>query len=91
MAITNTDAILHYNVGVFGECGYAVPKWRNDVGSLNPSILELVDLVGSNLLNIMHHQDADLRIPPSRNTLERIHRLYLRAGNILAWRAVSPG
>ncbi len=91
MPITNTDAVLHYNVGVFGEAGYAVPNWSNDVGSLNPQILDWVELVGRNLFYIMHHEDADLRIPPSINTCKRIHKLYLRAANILAGRAVPPG
>lgn len=91
MPITNSDAILHYNVGLFGEAGYAVPNWSNDVGSLNPTILDWTQLVGRNLFHIMHHEDVDLRIPPSRNTLERIHKLYLRAANILAGRAVPPG
>jgi hypothetical protein len=91
MPITNSDAILWYNVGVFGEAGYAVPNWSNDVGSLNPTILDWVQLVGRNLFHIMHHEDVDLRIPPSRNTLERIHKLYLRAASILAGRAVPSG
>lgn len=91
MPLTNTDAVLWYNVGVFGEAGYAVPNWSNDVGSLNPQILDWVDLVGRNLFHILHHEDADLRIPPSVNTCKRVHKLYLRAANILAGRAVPPG
>jgi hypothetical protein len=91
MPVTNTDAVLHYNVGEFGKAGYAVPNWSNDVGSLNPQILDWVYLVGRNLFHIMHHEDADLRIPPSVNTARRIHKLYIRAGNILAGRAVPPG
>ncbi len=91
MPITNTDAILHYNVGLFGDAGYAVPNWSNDVGSLNPTILDWTQLVGRNLFHLMHHEDVDLRIPPSRNTLERIHKLYLRAANVLAGRAVPSG
>ncbi len=91
MPLTNSDAILWYNVGIFGEAGYAVPNWSNDVGSLNPQILDWTDLVGRNLFHIMHHEDADLRIPPSINTLKRVHKLYLRAANILAGRAVPPG
>jgi hypothetical protein len=39
----------------------------------------------------MHHEDVDLRIPPSINTAKRIHKLYIRAANILAGRAVPPG
>lgn len=91
MPITNTDAVLWYKVGVFGDAGYAVPNWSNDVGSLNPQILDWVDLVGRNLFHVMHHEDVDLRIPPSINTCKRVHKLYLRAANILAGRAVAPG
>lgn len=91
MPITNTDAVLWYNVGVFGEAGYAVPNWSNDVGSLNPQVLDWVELVGRNLFHIMHHEDADLRIPPSINTCKRVHKLYLRAANVLAGRAVPSG
>ncbi|MEM8865626.1 MAG: hypothetical protein AAGF31_08810 [Planctomycetota bacterium] len=91
MPITNTDAVLWYNVGIFGEAGYAVPNWSNDLGSLNPQILDLVDLMGRNLFYMMHHEDVDLRIPPSINTCKRLHKLYLRASNILAGRAVPSG
>jgi len=91
MPLTNTDAILWYNVGIFGEAGYAVPNWSNDIGSLNPQILDWTDLVGRNLFHILHHEDVDLRIPPSINTLKRVHKLYLRAASILAGRAVAPG
>lgn len=91
MAVTNTDAVLWYNVGNFGKAGYAVPNWSNDFGTLNPNIASLVNLVGSNLFTIMQYQDADLSTPPSINTLTRIHRLYLRYMSILASRAVPPG
>ncbi|MEO1497495.1 MAG: hypothetical protein AAFV43_10125 [Planctomycetota bacterium] len=91
MPLTNTDAVLWYKVGVFGDAGYAVPNWSNDVGSLNPQILDWVDLVGRNLFHVMHHEDVDLRIPPSINTCKRVHKLYLRAASILAGRAVPPG
>lgn len=91
MAVTNSDAVLWYNVGEFGEAGYAVPNWSNDIGSLNPTIIELVQLAGQNLFNIMHHADADSRTPPSVNTLKRVHKLYLRLASILAGRAIPPG
>jgi hypothetical protein len=91
MPSLRTDAILHYNVGEFGDAGYAVPNWSNDVGSLNPQILDWTQLVGRNLFHIMHHEDADMRTPPSINTVKRIHKLYLRAGQILTGRAVPFG
>lgn len=91
MPVTNTDAVLWYRVGIFGELGYGVPNWSDDPGSLNPNILDLVELIGSNLFAIMHHEDVDLRQPPSINTIMRIHRLYQRSAQILAARAKPPG
>lgn len=89
--ITNTDAVLWYNVEKFGEAGYAVPNFSDDPGTLNPNIASLVSLVGQNLFAVMHHEDADLTIPPSVNTCIRVHRLYLRLLNVLASRAIPPG
>lgn len=91
MPVTNTDAVLHYDVGEFGELGYGVPNWSNDIGSLNPAILDLVNVIGRNLFHIMHHEDIDMRTPPSINTLRRVHKLYLRASQILTGRAIPPG
>lgn len=91
MPLINTDAPLHYNVGVFGEAGYAVPNWGNDPGALNPTVLEYVDLAGRNLFAFMHSEDADLRTPPSINTCKKLHRLYVRATRLLMGRAVPYG
>jgi hypothetical protein len=91
MSILKTDAVLWYNVGEFGKAGYCVPNWSNDPGSLNPQILNFVSLVGRNLFAIMHHEDANLRVPPSINTVKRIHKLYLRAAQLLAGNAIPPG
>jgi hypothetical protein len=91
MPTLRSDAILHYNVGEFGAAGYAVPNWSDDVGSLNPHILQLVTVAGINLFSMMHHADVDLRIPPSINTLKRIHKLYIRCASLLAGNAIPPG
>lgn len=88
MPVTNTDSVLWYNVGVFGEAGYAVPNWSDDAFTLNPQIADLTRVIGRNLFAIMHCEDVDLRIPPSINTLKRIHRLYVRFWQILNGRAV---
>ena len=91
MPVMNTDAVLWYKVGQFGELGYGVPNPSDDPGSLNPAILDLVALAGRNLFHIMHHEDVDLRTPPSINTIRRVHKLYVRLGQILEARAVPPG
>ena len=91
MPVTNTDAVLWYNVNEFGELGYAVPNWSDDVGTLNPQIFDFTKIVGQNLFSVMHHEDVDMRVPPSINTLRRLHRLYVRAGQVLQGRAIAPG
>lgn len=85
--ISNSDAVLWYNVGQFGDLGYAVPNPSNDVGSLNPTILELTRVVGVNLFAMMHHEDVDLTVPPSINSVRRMHKLYIRFGQLVMARA----
>lgn len=84
----SSDEILWYNVGVWGELGYACPNFGNDPATLNGSINYLVAVMGRNLSAVMHHRDADLRVPPSINTLMRVHKLCTRARSILSGRAV---
>lgn len=86
--VTSTDAILWYNVGVFGEAGYAVPNGSNDGTSLNDNIIDIVDVVGRNLAAMLRSEDTDLRTPPSINTCLRVHRLYVRLSQIIGGRSV---
>jgi hypothetical protein len=85
-----TDEILWYNVGEWGKLGYAVPNFGNDVSTLNSNIAYLAEAMGRNLQAVMLHRDADLTVPPTINTLQRVHKLCTRARQILAARAVSP-
>lgn len=82
------DAFLWYNVPGWDTMGLAVPNYGDDKSSQNGSIRYLVEIVGRNLSAIMWHQDARLRVPPSINTLVRMHKLCTRARDILAGRAV---
>jgi len=86
-----TDQALWYRNGVWGELGYAVPNFGNDPWTSNQNIQYLVDVMGQNLFAVMHHVDADLRTPPSINTLTRVHKLVIRARQIISARAVPPG
>lgn len=88
MPSINTDSALWYNVGEFGEAGYAVPNWSNDVASQNETIINVVNTMGENLFAIMHSPDVDLRTPPSINTIRKVHKLIVRARQILAGRAI---
>ena len=89
--IFKTNQALWYNVGVWGKLGYAVPNFGLGARTENQTIHYLVTMMGRNLSAIMHHQDADLRVPPSINTLTRVHKLIVRARSVLAGRAVPPG
>ena len=86
-----TDEPLWYNVGVWGELGFAVPNFGNDTGSINSTIHKLVSVIGRNLQAVMLHGDANRRTPPSINSCTRVHKLVVRARSILAGRAIAPG
>lgn len=85
------DEPLWYNVGVWGQLGYAVPNFADRPTTLNNNIASIVDMTGRNLAAIMMHEDAWLRTPPSINTLTRIHKLVVRARALVSARAVPPG
>lgn len=86
--ITHSDAVLWYNVGIFGEMGYGIPNPSDDYGTINPTIAQFVSGAGSQLFTIMHHEDARQRRPPTLNTIMRIHRLYQSSTRMLAGRMV---
>lgn len=81
-----TDAILWYNVGVYGEIGYAVPNPSNDIGSLNPNMLDFTNGIGRGLFFIMHHEDVDLSTPPTVETLWNVHQLVMHMQRLVASR-----
>lgn len=91
MPTINNESVLWYKVGMFGDAGYAVPNWGLSEGSENQTIFNFVDVTQRNLFAFMHSTDADSRVPPTINSLLAIHRLVLRARQILAGRAVAPG
>lgn len=86
-----TDQALWYNLSPWGPLGYAAPNCGDNTATLNAGIKYLTDAIGRNLFAVMHHKDVDLTVPPSINTLTRIHKLVCRARQILASRQVSPG
>jgi hypothetical protein len=86
-----SDQALWYNMGVWGELGYACPNFGDDPATFNHTIHYLTSVIGRNLSAVMHHADADLRTPPSINTLTRLHKLITRARQILQGRGTPPG
>ena len=85
---TGSDAFLWYNVGGWADYGFAVPNCSNDMTSQNGTIRDLAAVMGRNLQGILLHPDSRLRVPPSINTITRMHKLCTRARSILASRAV---
>ncbi len=88
MPNTTNDALLWYNVEGWDKLGLAVPNWSNDIASQNMNIIYLTRVMGRNLQALMFHDDAMLTTPPSINTLTRIHKLCIRARDIMSSRAV---
>jgi len=86
-----SDAPLFYNVGVWGERGYAVPNFaKNESGqTLNRMIERFTTEAGRRVSAIMHHCDTQRVDPPSRNTIERIVRFINRSRTLLVGRQVA--
>jgi hypothetical protein len=81
-----TDSVLWYNVGIYGEIGYAVPNPSNDIGSLNPTMLTFTNSIGKGLFYMMHHEDIDLSTPPTFNTMLRVHQFIKYTRQLVASR-----
>lgn len=86
-SITN-DAILWYNTGKWSKLGLAVPNWSDDGFSKNRNVRYLCRIMGRNLQALMFTDDARLTTPPTIGTLISIHKLCIRARDILAARSV---
>lgn len=91
MTANGTDAFLWYNVSGWKDYGLAIPNCSDDTRSQNATIRDLVQTTGRNLQAIMWHADSRLRVPPSINTLTRMHKLCIRARSILVSRMVPSG
>lgn len=90
-AIFKTTQTLWYNNGIWGKLGYAVPNFGLGAKTMNATIKYLVSTIGRNLSGVVHDPDADVRTPPTINTISEICKLINRARSILAARALQPG
>ena len=86
---TSSDAILFYNVGMFGTLGYGVPNWANKSVTLNTTVKDMCDMWGKALSDIMHTDDAMLPRPPSMNVVFGMHQAFVRSAQILRNAAVA--
>lgn len=83
------DAILWYCTPTWESLGLAVPNFGDDSQTLNENIADLVHSMGRNLQAVMCSTDAMLRTPPSPNTLIKIHKLIVRARDLMSSRSVG--
>jgi hypothetical protein len=83
-----SDAPLFYNVGIWGERGYAIPNFGPNQATVNQTIEEMTTEGGKRLSAIMHHEDTDRSDPPSVNTIVRMVTLMNRARVLLLGRMV---
>jgi len=86
----STDESLWYNNGKWGQLGYAVPNFAGHTMSLNAGIRRLVAVTGLNLSGAMHNNpDVSLRSPPTITTVTKVHKLILRARQMIGARGVA--
>lgn len=88
MPSIKNDAALWYNEPGWDKLGLAVPNWSDDIQSQNTNIIYLTNVMGRNLQGIMFNDDARQTTPPSLNTIVRVHKLCIRARDIMHSRAV---
>lgn len=85
-AIFGNDRPLLYDVAPWNELGFAVPNFGRQIGTLNAPIWGLADEISKAQLLIMTHRDAQRTQFPSRNTIERLGKLFNRVQTVLAAR-----
>ena len=89
MPIGLKDSFLWYNIPGWDQFGLAVPAFGDNARSNNQGIRYLVEQTGRSLQSIMWHNDAMLRVPPTLNTIVRVHKLCIRARGIIFGRTVA--
>jgi hypothetical protein len=88
--IFDTDEILHYNNGKWGEAGYACPNPGGKVWTTNSVIAEFVDIVGRNLFELAHREDVKFYAPPHKQFWYDVHQLIVTGRKRLNDRTRGP-
>lgn len=86
----DTDEVLWYNNGKFGQAGYAIPNPVGKTWTNNTVIYGLVQVVGRNLFELMHREDAKFYDAPHKQFWFDLHQLILTARKRLADRMRDP-
>ncbi len=86
----DTDEILWYDNGKFGNAGYAIPNPGGKTWTNNSVIFQIVQLVGRNLFELTHREDVKFYGAPHKQFWFDLHQLIITARKRLNDRLRAP-
>lgn len=88
--VFETDEILWYANGKWGEAGYAIPNPAGKTYTVNLEIFQLHQLVGRTMFELTHREDAKFYSPPHKQFWFDLHQLLTVARKRLADNTRAP-
>jgi len=85
-----TEEILWYNNGRWGQAGYAITNPGGKTWTSNSVIYQIHSLVGRNLFELMHRPAVKFYVAPDKQWLYDLHQLLITARKRLADRTRMP-
>jgi hypothetical protein len=86
-----TDAVLWFNDGRWGLCGYGIPNGQGKTWTLNTWIYHIHKLCGEMLFDLAHRESVRFKQPPHKDFWWDWHKAIVSArGNLMANR-MDPG
>lgn len=86
-----TDAVLWFNDGRWGMCGYALPNGQGKTWTLNAELFHTHKLIGEMLFHLAHREAVRFKQPPHKEFWWDWHKAIVAArGNLIANR-LDPG
>lgn len=86
----DTDEILWYDNGKWGQAGYAVPNPGGKTWTNNTVIKQVFELVGRNLFELAHRPDCKFYVAPNKQFWYDLHQLLVTARKRLRDRMRAP-
>jgi hypothetical protein len=85
-----SDEILWYDNGRWGQAGYAIPNPAGKTFTNNSVIFQLHSLLGRTMFDMMHRPDVKFFGPPHKQFWFDLHQLIITARKRLADRTRQP-
>ena len=85
-----SDEILWYSNGKWGQAGYAIPNPAGKTFTNNSVIFQLHSLVGRTMFDLMHRPDVKFFAPPHKQFWFDLHQLIVTGRKRLADRTRLP-